>query len=210
MDFSDAPQIGVWASDRDCYELIAEHCRPGFRTLETGSGLSTVLFTALATTHTCVTPAQEEVDRITAYCTAQGIDTSALRFAIGCSDDVLPGLRGNFDVFLVDGNHGFPTPILDWYYGGSLLVDGGLLIVDDLQLPAVAELRRFLDRDPRWTPVRRSPKWAAWRRVGSGSLCQDWFDQPHYAEVRPLHRRALGKVRRGYRMLRRRSATDPA
>jgi predicted O-methyltransferase YrrM len=198
MDFSTDPEIGLWSTDRDCYELLARECRDGVRTLETGAGLSTALFAALGALHTCVTPSQLEADRVVAYCREREISVASLLFAIGASDDVLPRLTRPVDLFLIDGNHGFPTPILDWYYGARLLVDGGLLVIDDTQLPAVNELRRFIDHDARWTQVRRSSKWAAWRRLGSGSLCQDWFEQPSYAVPLPLHRRLVGKVRHEY------------
>jgi hypothetical protein len=198
MDFSAEPEIGVWSTDRDCYDLLAEQCVAGARTLETGSGLSTVLFAALGAVHTCVTPSQVEADRIAAYCRAHDVGMASLRFAIGPSDAVLPGLTEPIDLFLIDGNHGFPTPIIDWYYGAARLVDGGLLVIDDTQLPAVSELQRFIDHDPRWAPVRRSTKWAAWRRIGSGPLGQDWFEQPRYSVSLPLSRRVVRKVRHAY------------
>lgn len=198
MDFSAEPAIGVWSTDRDCYELLAEEVHVGDRTLETGSGLSTVLFAALGAAHTCVTPSQVEAERITDYCQRHSIDQASLRFAIGTSDVVLPTLTEPVDLLLIDGNHGFPTPIIDWYYGAALLVDGGLLVIDDTPLPAVSGLKRFIDLDPRWVPVGRSARWAAWRRVGSGPLCQDWFDQPRYSIPTPLYRRAVRKLRHAY------------
>jgi hypothetical protein len=36
------PELGVWLTERECYELIAARCPPGSRTLETGLGLSIV------------------------------------------------------------------------------------------------------------------------------------------------------------------------
>jgi predicted O-methyltransferase YrrM len=203
MDFSAAPVIGVWSTDRDCYELLAEWTHPGSRTLETGSGLSTVLFAALGAIHTCVTPSPEEAERILEYCAGHAIDTARLHFALDRSDAVLPALTEQIDVVLIDGNHGHPAPTLDWYYGGGLLVDGGLLVLDDTQLPAVAQVVRFLDGDPRWALVQRSAKWAAWRRIGTGPLVQDWYEQPWFQAPRPLHERVVGKVRRQYARLRR-------
>lgn len=57
MEPGDDPQMGVWSTDRDCYLLLAETAGPGSCTLETGSGLSTVLLAAVGAHHTCVTPA---------------------------------------------------------------------------------------------------------------------------------------------------------
>jgi hypothetical protein len=202
MDFSDDPKIGVWSTDRDCYLLLADHVGPSSCTLETGSGLSTVVLAALGARHTCVTPAQEEADRLLAYCADRDINAASLTFEIGCSDEVLPRLPpAPLDLVLVDGNHGFPTPMLDWYYAGSRLRQGGLLVIDDTPLPAVAHLCAFIDRDPRWITDRRTEKWTAYRRVGGGDLRQDWFDQPFYTAPAPrgiaaLPGRAMRKMRR--------------
>jgi predicted O-methyltransferase YrrM len=203
MDRSDDPELGVWSTDRDCYLLLAEHAGPGARTLETGSGLSTVLLAAIGARHTCVTPAQAEADRIVAYCADHGIDTESLTFEIGYSDEVLPRLprEALLDLVLIDGNHGFPTPMLDWYYAGSRLRPAGLLVIDDVALPAVAHLCAFVDRDPRWAIHRRTEKWIAYRRVTEGHLRQDWFDQPFYKSPAPaglaaLPARVVRKIRR--------------
>ncbi|MCU1427034.1 MAG: class SAM-dependent methyltransferase [Actinomycetia bacterium] len=203
MQAGDDPEIGIWSTDRDCYLLLAEHAGPDTHTLETGSGVSTVLFAALGARHTCVTPAQAEADRILGYCAEKGIDTSSLTFEIGCSDDVLPRLSGgpSLDLVLIDGNHGYPTPMLDWYYAGSRLRRDGILVLDDIVLPAVAHMCAFLDRDPRFAADRRTEKWAAYRRVTDGDLRQDWFEQPFYTAPAPsglaaVPGRALRKIRR--------------
>src|SRR5205807_161985 len=41
------PDVGVWLTERECYELIADRVTPGARTLETGLGVSTALFLAV-------------------------------------------------------------------------------------------------------------------------------------------------------------------
>jgi len=199
-------ELGLWSTDRDCYLLLAESVGPGALTLETGSGLSTVLFTAAGARHHCVTPSREEAERIIGYCEAHGISVDRLRFEIGASDEVLPRLPEHvrFDVVLIDGNHGFPVPMIDWYYAGSRLKPGGLLVLDDVALPAVAYLCSFIDRDPRFTLHRRTAKWVAYRAVTGGSLRQDWFEQRFYTSPAPagiaaFARRAWGKLERELR-----------
>jgi predicted O-methyltransferase YrrM len=177
MDFSANPELGLWSTDPDCYAFLADNTRPGTRSLETGAGLSTVLFAALGARHTCVTPSKEEADRVMEYCRTREIDTSAVVFALGRSDEILPRLEGDLDVVFVDGNHGFPAPVIDWFYAGGRLVAGGLFVLDDIQLPAVAHLTFVLDRDPGWAVAPRSRKWSAWRRLDGCRMGQDWFDQ---------------------------------
>jgi hypothetical protein len=216
---ADPPQVHVgagtdfgdlWATDRDCYELLAGCCAPGTRTLETGLGASTVLFALWGTAHTCVVPDAAEVERCVDYCAARDIPTAGIRFEVGASEDVLPRLeRAELDVVLIDGGHGFPTPIIDWFYAGGRLRSGGILVLDDIQLPHVAvPLVRFLDRDRRWTPLRRTLKWTAYRREGAGPLQEDWGSQPFVSFLHVRRRiwsgsatflRMLGAARRRVR-----------
>jgi hypothetical protein len=79
----------------------------------------------------------------------------------------------------VDGGHGFPASIIDWYYAAGRLRDGGVVVLDDIQLASVRlGLFEFLDADPRWEPVAKTWKWAGIVRRGSGPLAEDWDAQP--------------------------------
>ncbi len=203
--YDDAPPApgGVWSTDVDCYEFLARHCPPGTRTLETGLGTSTVLFALWGATHTCVINSKGEADRCRAYLESRSIPHDNVEFAIGDSDEVMPRLPGTeVDLFLIDGGHGYPLPVIDWYYGASRLRRGGIVVIDDLQLPQVSDaLVAFLDRDPRWVPVARTRKWAAFRRESEGSLREEWTRQPFHAATAgtPVWRRAAAAARRALR-----------
>ena len=201
MDRSANPEMGVWSTAPDCYRFLAEHCPPGTRTLETGSGISTVLFAALGAHHRCVTPGPEEAERMSRRTARRTTSpTTTLTFDVAASHDALPRVDVELDLVLIDGGHGFPMPILDWFYAGSLLRAGGLLVVDDIQLPAVRALLQFVARDPRWAPVHEGDKWLAFRRTHSGSLAEDWTEQPFYVVhppgARAFARRVIGRIRR--------------
>ena len=67
--------------------------------------------------HEVVTPDPEEERRIRNACDERGIDAARVTFHIGRSHDVLPDLPVRaLDLALVDGAHGFPYPVLDWWY----------------------------------------------------------------------------------------------
>ena len=173
------------ATDPACYRFLAAVCRPGCRTLETGAGLSTVLFAALGANHICVTPSSDEVARIQDYCASHQIDASRIRFIVEPSDRALPHLEDDdLDLVLIDGAHGFPMPAVDWLYAARKLRRGGLLVMDDVNLPAVRLVADFLDADQRWTFHGREPTWAAWMRLRVTELSEDWWEQPFYQ--RPL------------------------
>lgn len=183
---ADPPQVhwgapnGVWATDRSCYEFIAKSLpEQGARTLETGCGISTILFAMWAAEHVCVVPHAAEVDACRAYLEQRG-HSANVAFELGWSDEVLPRLSGPpLDLVLIDGGHGFPAPIVDWYYAASRLREGGVVILDDLQLPQVRlGLSEFLEADPRWEHVESTQKWAAYRRLTAGLLREEWRQQP--------------------------------
>ena len=191
--------LGVWSTEPGCYRFMAEHCPPGSRTLETGSGLSTVLFAALGAEHVCCTAGQEEADRVLAHCRSRGVPTERLHLEVGASHDSLPVVlrRGDErDLVLIDGGHGFPLPIIDWFYGAAMLRAGGVLVVDDVALPAVRVLRGFLEQDPRWEPMAGTEKWRAWRRTTSGPLAEDWTSQPFFRSRRDRARQLWHGARR--------------
>jgi len=181
---ADPPQVhfapgGVFSTDRSCYEFIAGELREeGARTLETGCGISTVLLGRWSSEHTCVVPQPGEVRACRAYLEEHG-QGGSVDFEVGPSDEVLPRLTGPaLDLVLIDGGHGFPTPILDWYYAAGRLRQGGVVIIDDLQLRQVRlGLMDFLDADGRWERVESTGKWAAYRRLTAGNLREEWRDQ---------------------------------
>jgi hypothetical protein len=181
------PPGGVWRTDRSCYEFLAVHCHPGMRTLETGLGISTALLTMWGCQHETVVPWAIEAERLGKYLTRNGIDSQLLTVHIGYSHQVLPALAATpLDLVLVDGGHGFPMAIIDWFYAAGRLVEGGILVVDDLHLRSVtAGLVDFLTEDPRWTEIGGSRKWGAWRRRASGSLAEEWTAQPFFSPYVP-------------------------
>jgi len=175
-----AGPTAVWGTAVDCYDFLARHVEPGSRTLETGCGISTALFALWGAEHTCVVYNQQEVDIMRSWAEQRGVDISRLTFEVGPSDEVLPRLEPTeLDLAFIDGSHAFPAAIIDWFYAAGRLREGGVVVTDDVQLPAVQlGLFEFLAKDPRWEVIARTDKWAAFLRHSSGSLREEWTDQP--------------------------------
>lgn len=190
----DSGEVGVWSTEESCYRLIARMTEPDSRTLETGSGLSTALFAALGTRHRCVTPAVQEATRLTAYLDDRSIPSDQLTFDLESSHTALPRLTDEVDLVFIDGDHGFPMPVVDWFYAGGLLRSGGVLVVDDIRIAAVRLLIDVLDQDPGWQPLERTSKWAAFRRSSSGALSGGPWNQPAFLRPQPPARR-LNRLR---------------
>lgn len=67
------------------------------------------------------------------------------------SENVLPDLSvQDLDLVLIDGQHAFPIPFIDWYYASRILRVGGRLIIDDTQLWTAGVLRDFMMSEPGW------------------------------------------------------------
>jgi precorrin-6B methylase 2 len=130
---------------------LEREVRPGMRTLETGAGSSTLAFAAGGADHVAVTPSAGEEERIRAQADAFGIDHSRVRFVIAPSHEALPTLdHGPLDVVLIDGAHGFPYPVLDWWFAAPHVKVGGRVLLDDAYMPPVAMLVDALRTQPGW------------------------------------------------------------
>jgi predicted O-methyltransferase YrrM len=85
-----------------------------------------------------------------ANCGLQSLDDAGLaelvEYHAAESQTVLPRLLSDgrtFDLAFVDGNHRFDGVFLDLVYLGRLVHAGGIVFVDDYQLPAVARAASF-------------------------------------------------------------------
>jgi hypothetical protein len=182
--------------------LLEESVKPGWRTLETGSGFSTIILAAGGAEHVCVVPNQPEVDRIRAYCEGAGIDTSTVTFHVRPSERVLPELElGELDLVLIDGSHSFPQVFIDWFYTATALKRGGRLIVDDVHVWTGRVLRDFLAADAAWrVDDELSGRTAILTKVGDVDPDQLWTDQPYVVAKSGLG--VGGKARMAASMLR--------
>jgi len=140
-----------WGLAWSALEWIEEHVQPGMATLETGAGASTIVFAARGAVHEAVTPEPSEEERVRDMCERLGIDSSGVTFRIGLSHNVLPHWEPRaLDLVLIDGAHGFPYPILDWWHLAPHVRIGGRVLLDDAYLPAVTAIVDFARASSAW------------------------------------------------------------
>jgi hypothetical protein len=139
-----------WNAEPETLEFIRTFTEPGMATAETGAGASTVVFAAGGCRHVAISPHVREHEAILSYCHDHGIDTRAVTMLAGRSENVLPTLSDPLDLAFVDGAHSFPHPVIDAFYLARLLRPGGVLILDDVPIPAVGVVFRHLRHDPAW------------------------------------------------------------
>lgn len=173
-----------WGVPGDLLRFLDERVTSETNTLETGAGLSTIFFALKEAQHTCIVPDAVLVERIKEYCQARHVSTHNIRFCSGRSEEILPTLEiRNLDLVLIDGQHGFPVPFIDWFYTARHLGVGGLVVVDDTQIWTGAVLRDFLLREPGWELVGDfAGKCVVFRKLREFPENQVWFWQPFVVE----------------------------
>jgi hypothetical protein len=159
-----------WAVSDDMLRLLDRYVGPDSRTLETGAGVTTVLFAMKGAQHTCIVPFAQEVETIKAYCASKHIPLGRTEFVVDKSETVLPTAKLQpLDLVLIDGAHGFPVPLIDWYFTADHLKVGGHLILDDTHLWSVNILKQFLQDEPEWRLVQdMRPRNAVFEKVQAG------------------------------------------
>jgi hypothetical protein len=112
--------------------FLDSHIQRGMRTIETGAGVSTIVFALKRTRHTCIVPDERVVRRIRKYCHAAGISLGIIDFVLKPSEYALPRLQTRgYDLALIDGRHRFPAPFIDWFYIADRLRQGRVVLLDD-------------------------------------------------------------------------------
>lgn len=64
------------------------------------------------------------------------------------SHQALPQLLADgerFDFILIDGWHSFDYTFVDYFYSDLLLIDGGILVIDDWRMPQVYHVTKFIE-----------------------------------------------------------------
>lgn len=179
-----------WSVAPEVLRHLASLVHPGMNTLETGAGQTTVAFALAGANHVCVTPDTSQAEKIKDYITTLDAPSS-LHFIQQSSDQALPsgeGVPERLDIVLIDGAHRFPFPILDWYYTQSRVPVGGLMVVDDYNMPSVRILYDFLAGEEEWELTKAFEVTAFFRRVKETISVWDWADQlinkPHLDRLR--------------------------
>lgn len=185
----------------EALRIIDDAVAEGSMTLETGAGISTVLFALKRTTHFCIVPDPALISRIGQYCTSRGISLDRVTYRVERSEEALPRLtEDGFDLALIDGRHAFPSAAIDWYYIAPRLKCGGLVVLDDTHLWSCACLRDFLRQEPEWRLEKQTLRTAVFRKSAEVRHEREWNSQP-YVVRRSIRLMWLYRVRSGLQLI---------
>jgi hypothetical protein len=136
------------------------------RSIETGSGATTLLLSRLSPDHT-VFALDDGNGSIMRVKSSPLFNPSTTKFIEGPTQITLPkySFVHPVQVAILDGPHAFPFPALEYYYIYPHLSTGALLVVDDIQIPSVYDFVRFLRADEMFELIEIVHRTAFFRRT---------------------------------------------
>ena len=154
--------------------------RPIEHSMETGSGASTLLFSHLSGEHIAFTLE----DGIANIRSSPLFDPARTRFVEGPTQKTLPAydFSDKIQVALLDGPHAFPFPQLEYYFTYPHLDADALLIIDDIHIPSIHDLFRFLKADDMFHLIEVDGRTAFFERTAApvfDPLADGWWRQPY-------------------------------
>jgi len=122
------------------------------RSVETGCGASTIVFAQHSAHHTvsCYDDRSEIGSSVNYAQNFPGCRHDQVKWICGPTQRPIvfaEPLTPPVDIALIDGPHGYPFPELEYFALYRWLKPGGILIVDDIHIPTINNLHRFLLQD---------------------------------------------------------------
>jgi len=141
---------------------------------ETGCGGSTIVLSQAIGCHTAFA-IEDENRTITELRQQSDLRSENVTFVEGETRDTVPGYQfaAELDLVLLDGPHAYPLPQLEFVYLFPRLRLGGWLVMDDIQIPSVYELFRFLERESAVALEEVIVRTAFFRRVSAAEHSPD-------------------------------------
>ena len=151
--------------------------------VETGAGLSTAWFLAHGARLQSFFIEQALGDRITEY--MEENKPGALKrwkYHVGPSELTMPKFVNRnpealFDICLIDGGHGIHTVFTDFTYQNYLLREGGIMLVDDIQLGSCRLLWELMKAEDSFEYVADAKKLVAFRKTNDKRFLPDFGGQ---------------------------------
>lgn len=182
------PKVHNWGSGEltstglpgGVFEFMDRVLTPESRSLETGIGISTALFAIKSGRHTCIAPDPFEITRLKEYAIYNRIPLTNITFLCKKSFEVWFDLKGRaWDLILIDGLHGFPTPFMDWYFFSQGLVVNGYLVIDDTHISTGKLLKDFLEKEDSWKLIASfSEKTVIFKKIKDFDYNKEFIQQP--------------------------------
>lgn len=157
--------------DANTAEAIVRICRDRNirESVETGAGKSTLLFSHLSDRHTVF--ALDEGESLSMPIRSPLLRKEAVTVVEGPSQVTLPKHEfKRLQLAFIDGPHAYPFPEMEYYYIYPHLDAGGLLIIDDIDIPTINNMYRILRADRMYKQIALVGKTAFLERTAAPIL----------------------------------------
>lgn len=152
---------------------LARHLRahPPRLSVETGTGRTTLLFSQLSKQHVVFTKEDSgDGDSLTAVQTSPLLG-DGVEFVVGPTQRTLLSYPfGPIDLAYLDGPHAYPFPDLEYWAVYPHISHGGMLVIDDVNIPTIGNLYAFLKADAMWSLAEVVDNTAFFRRTNAEAL----------------------------------------
>lgn len=165
---------------------------------ETGCGKSTILFSNASDHHTvfCLDDRDQGDSSSVEFfrrCPVSRLDR--LELVYGPTQRTLPHYQHTrrYELVMLDGPHGWPMPELEYYFFYPHIEPGGLLILDDCNIPTIGRMADVLAEDAMWNLEGLAATAAIFRRTDApvfDPLGDNWWEQ-HFNRRRVSRRRSF-------------------
>lgn len=142
-------------------------------TVETGTGKSTLLFSHLSARHMVFTKDDTGGgDSLQAVRESPLLRKDIVDIVIGPTQRTLTTheFEDQIDAAYIDGPHAYPFPDLEYWALYPHIPAGGLLVIDDVQIPTIAHMFRFLSADAMWELLEVVDDAAFFRRTSAPGI----------------------------------------
>ncbi len=145
---------------------ILDSIQPVRFSMETGSGKTTLLFSHLSHCHK-VFALDSGTGSVANVRNSTLFNSVAVEYIEGPTQRTLPAydFPQPVDVALLDGQHGYPFPDLEYYFVYPHIRVGGILMVDDIHIPTIRRMYEILRADAMWEELTVSGNLAILRRT---------------------------------------------
>jgi Methyltransferase domain len=131
---------------------IAMHAQalgPIHHSAETGSGKTTILFSHLSENHVVFALNDKWDQSVSCVKSSPLFRSEHVTFVEGPTQHTLPKFSfvNKLQIALIDGPHGYPFPDMEYFYFYPLIDEGGLLLVDDIQIPSIGRMFEIIKAD---------------------------------------------------------------
>jgi predicted O-methyltransferase YrrM len=156
---------------------------------ETGSGASTLLFSH-ASGHHLVFALDSDTGSITNVRKSPLLRAERVIFIEGATQLTMPtySFMHPLDAVLLDGPHAWPFPDLEYYHLYPHIAPGGMLAVDNIEIPTVRRMFDILRADKMWRLDEVASNTAFFTRTDQPTFPPYWdcWNEQGYNDAYPL------------------------